>query len=151
MIDITALIRRASPVIVGAVTITAFVVMRPSTPDATPMRRGEQVYREYCVRCHGDAGEGVDGVRRINDRQLWDGPVDSVIVTLAYGAKARFDAPAKGGRRLTMPPIPYGNDDIAAVTAYLYETFKGRRVNVDGDDVRSVKERHRAMLFERTR
>lgn len=151
MIDITALIRRASLVIVAAATVAAFVVMRPATPDAAPVRRGEQVYREYCVRCHGNAGEGVDGVRRINDRHLWDGPVDSVIVTLAYGAKARADDPAKGGRRRTMPPIPYGNDDIAAVTAYLYETFKGRRVNVDGDDVRSVKERHRAMLFERTR
>ena len=151
MIDITALIRRASPVIVVAVTIAAYVVMRPSTPEAAPMRRGEQVYREYCVRCHGDAGEGIGGVRRINDRHLWNGPVDSVIVTLAYGAKARRDGATDNGRRLAMPPIPYSDDDIAAVTSYLYETFKGRRVTLDRSVVRTVKERHRASLFDRTR
>jgi|694.fasta_scaffold13577_10 mono/diheme cytochrome c family protein len=149
MIDITALIRRASPAIVVAVTIAAFVVMRPSTPEAEPMRRGEQVYREYCARCHGDSGEGIDGVRRISDINLWDGPVDSVIVTLAYGATASHDASAKDSRRRTMPPIPYGDDDIAAVTAYLYETFKGRPITVGANDVRTVKQRYRSMMIGR--
>lgn len=150
MIEITALIRRASVVAAGFGLAAALLGMRSSLPDAS-IRRGAQVYREYCVRCHGDAGEGVDGVRRISDRTLWDGPVDAVIVTLAYGATARHDTAYKNGRRLTMPPIPYGDDDIAAVTTYLYETFKGRRITVDANDVRTAKQRHRSTLLDRIR
>lgn len=150
MTDITALIRRASLVALGIGTAAAVVAMCPTRPDAT-LQRGAEVYKEYCVRCHGNDGRGVDGVRRINDRQLWNGPVDSVIVTLAYGAKARHDVADKNGRRLTMPPIPYGDADIAAVTSYLYETFKGRRVDVDANDVRAAKDRHRSTLLERMR
>ncbi|MBU3740825.1 MAG: c-type cytochrome [Candidatus Kapabacteria bacterium] len=150
MTDITALIRRASLVILGIGTAAAVIAMCPTRPDTT-VRRGAEVYQEYCIRCHGDAGQGVGGVRRINDRHLWNGPIDSVIVTLAYGAKARRDGSYLDDRRLTMPPIPYGDADIAAVTSYLYETFKGRRIDVDANDVRAVKDRHRATLLERMR
>lgn len=145
MTNITALMRRVALVTASLGLAAAIVAMRPQSTPTVP-ERGAAVYREYCVRCHGSDGTGVDGYRSIRQRQLWRGPVDSVIVTLAFGAAARNDPADPTGRRLAMPPIPYNDADVAAVTTYLYQAFKGRGVTVDAETVRAVKERYRRAL-----
>jgi mono/diheme cytochrome c family protein len=150
MTDITALMRRPASIVAGICAAATIMAMRPQ-PTPAVIDRGAAVYREYCVRCHGTDGGGVDGMRSIRDRHLWRGPVDSVIVTLAFGAAARNDAPDAAGRRLAMPPIPYNDADVAAVTTYLFQAFKGRGVTVDANTVRAVKERYRAALRSQLR
>lgn len=152
MSDITALIRRAAPIALCiGIGITVLSLRPQPAPRTVMMERGATVFRQYCVRCHGVDGGGRDGVRSIKDRPIWTGPVDSVLITLAYGAAARNDAPDASGRRLAMPPIPYADEDIAAVAMYGYATFKGRRVTVDAAAVRAAKDRHRMALRMRLR
>jgi mono/diheme cytochrome c family protein len=96
--------------------------------DAT---RGAQVYKEYCVQCHGATGQG-DGAAasglepkpavhsKIAFNKLPDEYLYNVIT---YGGKAVGKSPLMPYWSLTL-----GQQGVADVMVYLRETFKGAAV-----------------------
>lgn len=115
-----------------------------------PMARGAEIFASYCAHCHGADGSGVDGVRSIRRRPLWSAEPHEAIRTLVFGAVGTDPADASNTRP-TMPPIPYGDADVAAVTAYCIKAFTGTTVAVTAADVRRSKEAHRREVLQRLR
>lgn len=111
-------------------------------------QRGEEIFRSYCARCHGDDGRGVDGYRSIRDREIWKKPLHHGVATMVYGAVGTDPVEANGVRR-TMPPIPYSDQDVAAVLMYTYKTFGGRTLTITSTDVQREKKAYRDRLLKR--
>jgi mono/diheme cytochrome c family protein len=115
---------------------------------AQSTQRGEEIFRSYCARCHGDDGRGVDGYRSIRDREIWKKPLQQGVATMVYGAVGSDPVEPNGVRR-TMPPIPYYDQDVAAVLMYTYKTFAGRTMTITSADVQREKQAYRTQLLKR--
>ncbi len=91
-------------------------------------KRGAQVYKEYCVQCHGATGQG-DGAAAsglepkpaVHAKIAFDKLPDEYLYNVInYGGKAVGKSPLMPYWSLTL-----GQHGVADVMAYLRETFKG--------------------------
>ena len=95
--------------------------------DADP-DRGAQVYKEYCVQCHGKSGggdgpgaKGLDPKPAVHsDLPLSDYPDDYLYNLVYYGGKSVGKSPNMPDWGMTL-----SKQNLADVIAYLRSTFKG--------------------------
>lgn len=123
-----------------AMAVLLWSVSGDAVPE-NPNSRGATVYREYCYRCHGMSGEGGEGRFPIQDKALWKLGVDTVISTIAFGARGEVRSNEHGVRK-GMPPAPYNDADIAEVTMYAMRVIAKRPTTVTPADVARVKQEH---------
>lgn len=133
---------RNTALFLGLVAIAAVLwsVSGDAVPEP-PNSRGAAVYREYCYRCHGMDGEGGDDRFPIRQKALWSMSVDTVIITIAFGASGALPPNGQGVRK-GMPPAPYNDADIAEVTMYVMRVIGKRSVKITATDVARVKREH---------
>jgi mono/diheme cytochrome c family protein len=124
----------------AAMALLLWSVSGDAVPEP-PNSRGAAVYQEYCYRCHGMNGEGGEDRFPIRDKAVWTLGVDTVISTIAFGARGDVRANAHGVRK-GMPPAPYNDADIAEVTMYVMRVIAKRPSTVTSADVARVKQRH---------
>ena len=134
-------------ILVSILLITGLASCTMEESHDVVMDRGEEVYGEYCVRCHGSDGQGArPDVPNIAGREFWNGDLDTVLFILAFGMDTDYSTDSIVR---TMPPIPYNDHDIAAVASYVAETIGGRDETFTADDVARVKAEHRERLQQR--
>ena len=91
-------------------------------------KRGAQVYKEYCVQCHGPQGKGDGpGAKGLDpkpavhaDLPLSDYPDDYLYNLIFYGGKSVGKSSNMPDWGLTLP-----EQSLADVIAYIRSTFKG--------------------------
>jgi mono/diheme cytochrome c family protein len=91
-------------------------------------KRGAQVYKEYCVQCHGPKGKGEGpGAKGLDpkpavhaDLPLSDYPDDYLYNLIFYGGKSVGKSSNMPDWGLTLP-----EQSLADVIAYIRSTFKG--------------------------
>lgn len=110
-----------------------------ASPDT--MQRGETLYADHCAACHGDKGQGVDGIYPAlagNRAVVLPSPANVVQMIRLGGF-----APSTAGnpRPFGMPPFGQALDgrDIAAVSTYLRQSWGHRADEVTPLDVLHVK------------
>ena len=109
--------------------------------------RGEQVFAEYCVRCHGSNGQGArTDVPNIAIREFWQNNSDTLLFILAFGMDTDYSTDSVVR---TMPPIPYDDADIAAVATYVSKHIGNNPQVFTAEDVQRVKSEHREALRQR--
>ena len=79
-----------------------------ATPSPNPFADGSAVYAQKCMACHGDQGQGADGVPQLSGNDAVVGNPTPVIAIVKHG---RHGMPAFGGQLTT--------DEIAAVVTYI--------------------------------
>ena len=87
----------------------------PSVTVASPVRSGEQIYRQQCASCHGSRGEGTD-----------DHYPRALVGERSVAGLARLIAK-------TMPEDAPGDcvgEDAEKVAAYIYESFYSKSAQV---------------------
>ena len=94
----------------------------PAVADAGALRsQGARLYRDHCVGCHGDEGEGVPGAypALAGNRALLLGPPVNLVQLIVHGGFA--PATAGNPRPYGMPPfgLVLSNQDIAALLSHL--------------------------------
>jgi cytochrome c553 len=97
------------------VFLTLFSPAAAADPQASQMERGQKIYAESCVQCHGSEGQGVD--------QFYAKPLAG---DLTVGELAELIAD-------TMPedePETCVGEDAEAVAAYLHHTFYSEAAQV---------------------
>ncbi|WP_206170881.1 DUF1592 domain-containing protein [Phragmitibacter flavus] len=91
-----------------ALAILAVVPLVHATPEIALKQRGAEIYKQMCISCHGDQGQGVSG--------KYDEPI--------HGTRT-LDSLAKRIDR-TMPeddPDLLDEEGARAVAAYIYDAF----------------------------
>ena len=94
----------------------------------TNIKNGAQVYKEYCVQCHGTQGKGdgpgasgLDPKPAVHaELPLSDYPDDYLYNLVFYGGKSVGKSPNMPDWGMTIP-----KQDLADLLAYLRTTFKG--------------------------
>ncbi|XZE55500.1 DUF1588 domain-containing protein [Planctomycetaceae bacterium SH139] len=84
------------------------IAVAPQISDEELRARGEEIYRNRCAECHGEAGEGVDAY--YPDRLMGDDSIGQLTETIAE----------------TMPeddPELCEGEDAAAVAAFIHHSF----------------------------
>lgn len=99
---------------------------------AAVLDRGGRLYRDHCVQCHGERGEGVPGAYpRLAGNRAVLLPVSSNLVQVAlYGGFP--PATRENPRPFGMPPfaVLLGDADIAAVLSYIRGSWGNRAAPV---------------------
>jgi len=89
-------------------------------PGEGDARLGKEVYRQHCVRCHGDGAEGGDGLA--DPLVGGAGSLDSKAPIRTVGSYWPYATTIFDYVRRAMPydlPMSLTNDDVYAVTAYV--------------------------------
>ncbi len=92
----------------------------PLSNAAVLVRKGEQLFRRHCARCHpndatGAVGPPIHGVTRRYDRDTLRQWIENPMQI--YRAQGRM--PVRPGYT-PMPRIPLQKDEVQAILAYLY-------------------------------
>ncbi|HRK04836.1 MAG TPA: cytochrome c [Chlorobiota bacterium] len=124
-------------VVVAAVAVVTGFVMSPNNDS---LNRGQTVYDEYCLRCHGAEGAGGDGLVTVQGRAVLKDDPQKLISTLLYGASGSVDRHGTAARA-SMPPIPYNDKDVAAVATFVLQRIAGRSIVIREEDVSRVRSR----------
>ena len=108
----------------GVLVLCAFAATAGAADAPQNVAHGKDIYAIRCSPCHGDAGGG-DGPaaaainpkpRNFHDPAFWRGrTVDQVRLVIKGGRPGTLMAPFEG---------VLSEDDIDAVTAYLFTTFR---------------------------
>ncbi|MBC8124382.1 MAG: cytochrome c [Candidatus Kapabacteria bacterium] len=125
------------------VSVTGRSVENRPQPD-----RGREVYSEYCQRCHGIDGAGGKGLYNISERKIWQQSPREIIRVVAFGASGKNNY-GQPGLRFGMPPAPYTDKDLAAVSVYAMKVIGKRDVVISAEDVSQLKMKHIQELRKR--
>lgn len=103
---------------------------------------------DYCLRCHGADGSGSPTVPDIRDRPIWRAHPDSVLFVLVFGMATQY---SEDSVMRTMPPVPYTDEEIAAVGEYANRVIGKREVKYTAEDVKRVRQSHKEYLSRHLR
>jgi alcohol dehydrogenase (quinone), cytochrome c subunit len=115
------------------------VVLLAAKPQGVAPDRGAQVYKAYCVRCHGADGLGVHGTNVLRGTSIRVTNPDSLLTALVFGSSGTSSA--QKGDVQSMPPVPYSDEDIAAVARYVLRTIGKNKSNISVQDVRNIRQK----------
>ena len=125
--DVAVMKRRIVAVYVlrGLIAVTFIALLSTGCQEEmhSSEERGMVLFTQYCVRCHGAEGKGIDANPNISISPLMKGDPDSLIRTLAFGMTGKRDGNHMGRR--SMPPVPYDAAGIAAIATYVRQEFGG--------------------------
>ncbi len=101
----------------GAKEVVDLSAVRPDP------KKGEEIYRNVCISCHGQDATGLPGLGRnlLTSKYLWETPIEEVARKLVHEG-IPIDDPLNTGKQSTMPPMSSYNlteADIVHVKAYL--------------------------------
>lgn len=134
-------------ILVSIVLMAGVAACATDEAHETVADRGEEVFAEYCVRCHGSDGKGArPDVPNIAAREFWQNNSDTLLFILAFGMDTDYSTDSIVR---TMPPIPYNDADIAAVATYVSEHIGNNPQTFTVEDVQRVKSKHREALRQR--
>ena len=134
-------------ILIGALLILGLASCATEEQHDVTLDRGEQVFAEYCVRCHGADGQGArPDVPNIAEREFWQNNSDTLLFILAFGMDTDYSTDSIVR---TMPPIPYNDADIAAVATYVSYHIGNNQQVFTAEDVQRVKSEHREALRQR--
>ena len=107
------------------------------------LERGGKVYGQQCAQCHGDSGEGKQGAFPAlagNRAVVMANPTNVLRVVLQGGY---LPATAGNPRPHGMPPFmqALGDDDVAAVTSFVRQSWGNQASAVTNIDVYRARER----------
>lgn len=110
---------------------------------AAALERGGKVYGQQCAQCHGDSGEGKQGAFPAlagNRAVVMANPANVLRVVLQGGY---LPATAGNPRPHGMPPFmqALGDDDVAAVTSFVRQSWGNQASAVNNIDVYRARER----------
>ena len=104
-------------------------------------RRGAQLYRDHCERCHGERGEGVPGAypALAGNRAVVMAQTTNLVQAVLHGGFA--PATAGNPRPFGMPPfvLVLNDADIAAVLSHLRTAWGNSASEVSELDVHKVR------------
>jgi mono/diheme cytochrome c family protein len=109
--------------------------------DRDVLARGSKVYDQHCATCHGDRGQGVRDIypALAGNRAVTLSTHHNVVQVVRQGGF--MPTTAGNPRPFGMPP--YGqvlsNDEIAAVTTFIRQSWGNRAAPVSPLDVLRVK------------
>ncbi len=86
-------------------------------------KKGEEIYRNVCISCHGQDATGLPGLGQnlLTSGYLWETPIEEVARKLVHEG-IPIDDPLNTGKQSAMPPMSSYNlteADIVHVKAYL--------------------------------
>src|SRR5262245_36595230 len=96
-------------------SVLCLLVSQQALPGAEPSKRGREIFRHLCVKCHGRNGEGVKG--KYDNALVGDWPVEKL--TRYIDKNMPDDAPEK-----CIGP------DAEAVGRYIYDAFYSREARL---------------------
>jgi|GEM_PF-550971 len=99
--------------------------------------RGRAIYTEYCLRCHGTKGQGPVSIQQ---KEIWNKPIDELIRIVAFGARGLMSM--SNGTRRGMPAAPYSDAEIAQVSMYVTQLVAKKDVLITEQDVVRVRQQH---------
>jgi len=99
--------------------------------------RGRAIYTEYCLRCHGTQGQGPISIQQ---KEIWNKPIDELIRIVAFGARGSMSM--SNGTRRGMPAAPYSDAEIAQVSMYVTQLVVKKDVLITEQDVVRVRQQH---------
>ncbi len=118
--------KNITPIIIGLVSLPALAyAAMPLLTTSGDTERGQEIYEETCIACHGPDGSGaLPGITP--DFTAKDGPLSQSDEVLIEHITDGFQSP---GSQMAMPPLG-GNDelteeDVQAVLDYLKHEFYG--------------------------
>lgn len=109
--------------------------------DSDVMARGAKLYEQNCATCHGDTGQGVPGLypALAGNRAVTLSSHNNLVQVIRLGGFA----PTTAGNRQPFGMPPYGqvlsNDDIAAVTTFIRQSWGNFAAPVSSLDVLGIK------------
>ena len=114
------------------------LILLPSISSGEGVEKGQQLYRHYCIVCHGEEGKG-DGINAKEEmdplpRDLTDGK-EKYMVNRTN--KEIFDAISKGGREIEKSALmpPFGNTlseaEIWAIVVYVRTLYPSSGEDID--------------------
>ncbi|GAB4173034.1 MAG: hypothetical protein Fur0032_12550 [Terrimicrobiaceae bacterium] len=99
---------------------------------------GEEVYGQTCATCHYD-GSGSATAPDLKGGAFWKNPPEKLFGIILRGQSNVSVVDGKPFYGI-MPAMPYLSDEeIAAVTAYVFKTFGAREVRVEAGAVAVVR------------
>lgn len=148
--DVAGMKSRLSSIVRGPSSVVRFMLLvvigtlLMSCTDVGPRTTGY----DYCLRCHGADGSGSPTVPDIRDRPIWRAHPDSVLFVLVFGMATQY---SEDSVMRTMPPVPYTDEEIAAVGEYANRVIGKREVKYTAEDVKRVRQSHKEYLSRHLR
>lgn len=101
--------------------------------------RGQQVYNQFCLRCHGAQGQGTMSAPPLAGSKIVSGDKSSLVKVAVHGMKGKIERNGKV-YDLVMPGFPMiTHEDLAHVLNYVRNSFGNEAEEVTKVEVIEVK------------
>lgn len=119
------------------------VVDREFEPDPEIHDRGQQIYNQTCIACHGADGSGVPNAFPPLDGSDWvtDEPSLSIRILL-HGLSGPVEVNGESYNSVMPPHVNLSDRDIADVLTYVRQTWSNDAAPVEPSSVKSLRDRH---------
>jgi mono/diheme cytochrome c family protein len=124
--------------VVGITTLFSFQQTKPFDLKAS-MKRGEEIYTNYCISCHMDAGQGIEGVfppLAKSDYLMAD--KKRSIQQVLYGVSGEIKVNGKV-YNMEMTGFDLTDQDVSDVLNYVRNTWGNKGAPVIPDEVKAVR------------
>jgi mono/diheme cytochrome c family protein len=118
----------------GVVELTGSAQSRPERIEA-----GKKLFGTVCAVCHQPAGQGIPGrFPPLATSDFLNADKDRAIKVVLDGLQGDIEV---NGQKFSssMPRFPLGDDDIANVLTYVYNTMRNSGKDVTADEVKALR------------
>ena len=125
---------------IAIVTTLNFLSISSQDPLMESIKRGEEVYLGYCITCHMDQGQGIEGVfppLAGSDYLMEDR--ERSIKTVKYGLEGEIIVNGVTYNNI-MSPMGLSDEEIADVLNYIRNSWGNKGETVRVEEVKDVQE-----------
>lgn len=102
-------------------------------------KRGEDVYNQFCLRCHGAQGQGTASAPPISGSPIVSGDSKRLVKVVNYGMKGKIERAGKV-YDMVMPGFPMiTHEDMAHLLTFLRSSFGHSAGEISTEEVIRVK------------
>ena len=125
---------------IAIVTTLNFLSISSQDPLMESIKRGEEVYLGYCITCHMDQGQGIEGVfpHLAGSDYLMEDRERS-IKTVKYGLEGEIIVNGVTYNNI-MSPMGLSDEEIADVLNYIRNSWGNKGETVRVEEVKDVQE-----------